>query len=251
MRTLAAILSLFTIIYAGDISSKPANSSNIDGNKASDILSSFTGRLKSLPAFELEFSMGAEGAVIAGTIQSQKNSFRLINDIIEIYCDGKEKWIFNKDYNEVTIFKHDTSQTDITENPAAFFNTIGTNFSYDSGAKSWTVGQSDIASSKGNAPSSVTDNSPSSVTGNAPSPVRGKQLWLIELKPKNKKLAYSSITLGIEKETFIPVMISYLSKDGSRLITWVTRFGEHKEWPAEHFVFPADSLQRNTVNDLR
>lgn len=236
----APVSNVFTgdrLSYTSSTSVTSVTLANVEDNKTSDILSRFTSRLKSLSALELEFSIESEGSRITGTIHSQKHSYRLINNQMEVYCDGKSKWIYNKDYKEVTIFKNDTSQTDITENPAAFFNTIGTNYSYDASAKSWTAGSAAVPASLNNS--------------TVPAVIKGKQILLIELRPKDKKAPYTSITLGIEKGTLNPLIVAFLSKDGSRNTIWITRFGGHTEWPSEYFVFSSDSIKDLTISDLR
>ena len=192
---------------------------NAQQNKSSEILSLFTSMLKALPAFELQFTMETDGSVVDGTIHSQKESFKLINNHMEIYCDGKTKWIYNIDNKEITIVNNDPSTTDLTENPMAFFTSLENNYSYEQKPKSKTVSN--------------------------------KNLWLIELRPKNKHFAYSSIIIGVEKESLVPVQMEYNSKDGTAQVIYITKFEERRPWPQGYFVFPENIMKGLNISDLR
>ena len=183
------------------------------------ILRQFTAKMKSISAFELKFSMVLDGSYFEGVVQSQGRSFKFTNSQLELYCDGTTKWVYNIDNKELTILPNDSSQTDLTENPLAFLTSLEKGYSYNDKARTGSVGD--------------------------------KSLWFIELKPLNKKLAYTSITLGIEKGTLRPVSVEYLSKDGTKHIAKITSFVEKSPWPATNFTFPASRMTGLNVTDLR
>ena len=187
--------------------------------RSADILRQFTAKMKSISAFELKFSMVLDGSYFEGVVQSQGQSFKFTNSQLELYCDGTTKWVYNIDNKELIILPNDSSQTDLTENPLAFLTSLEKGYSYNDKARTGSVGD--------------------------------KSLWFIELKPLNKKLAYTSITLGIEKGTLRPVSVEYLSKDGTKHIAKITSFLEKSPWPATNFTFPTTRMSGLTVTDLR
>ncbi|MFA6334595.1 MAG: outer membrane lipoprotein carrier protein LolA [Bacteroidales bacterium] len=201
------------------IFSNTPSTSTETSTRSADILCQFTAKMKSIPAFEMNFSMVLDGSKIEGVVQSQKESFKLTNSQLELYCDGVTKWVYNIDNKELTIMTNDPSQTDLTENPLAFLSSLEKGYNYSDKARSGSAG--------------------------------GKPIWLIELKPLNKRLAYTSITIGIEKGTLRPVSVQYLSKNGAKHTATITIFTEKSPWPANHFTFPASRMSGINVTDLR
>ncbi len=210
---LFVFLSITVILTTASASVVPASERSVD------ILQRFSAKMKAIPAFEMKFQMVVDGFKIVGTIQSQKESFKLTNSQIELYCNGKVKWIYNIDNKELTILANDQSQTDITENPLAFLTSLEQGYTYSEKALSGSAS--------------------------------GKSVWLIELKPKNKRLAYKSITIGIEKSTLKPVSVQYLAKNGAKHIVDVTSFAEKSPWPVSYFTFPSSRMKGLSVTDLR
>ncbi|GEM_PF-737831 len=199
-------------------------------NLSSKILSDLNAKIKSLPAFEMQIVMNVQGEVLEATIQSQQDAFRLINNHYSIYCDGTTKWFYNIDNNDITIMNHDPEQSDLTENPTAFLHTISQNYTFEKEAKTVSITSNDVST---------------------PKELAGKQMWVIELKPNNDRLAYKSIVLGIDKVDLVPVMMQYFSKDGSSHTAYIRNFSERSAWSPDYFVFPKDKLQGNYVTDLR
>lgn len=190
-----------------------------ESERSADILQRFSAKMKSIPAFEMKFQMVVEGSKISGTIQSQKESFKLTNSQLELYCNGKVKWIYNIDNKELTIIANDPSQTDITENPLAFLTSLDKGYTYSEKARSGSAS--------------------------------GRSAWFIELKPINKRLAYKSITIGIEKNTLKPLSVQYMAKNGAKHIADITSFVERSPWQVGFFTFPSSKMKGLTVTDLR
>ncbi|EKD31818.1 MAG: hypothetical protein ACD_77C00239G0001 [uncultured bacterium] len=139
---------------------------------------------------------------------------------MELYCDGTTKWILNVTAKELIIVPNDPSATDIVENPLGFLTSLNKGYEY---------------------PSRVT-----SISTN------GKQLWIIDLTPVNKRLAYKSISVGVEKNSYIPRMIKYIAKDGSSYIINITGFERVNTLrPKDYFKFPSFRLTGLQVNDMR
>ncbi|OFY38475.1 MAG: hypothetical protein A2X18_03100 [Bacteroidetes bacterium GWF2_40_14] len=185
----------------------------------SEILGQFTAKLKSYPAFEMKFSMVVDGSEFEGVVQSQGESFRLTNSQLELYCNGTTKWIYNIDNKEITITGNDPSQTDLTENPMAFLTSLEKGYSYNE------------------KPVSTTES--------------GKAAWKIELKTVNKKLAYTSITLLVEKSSLKPLAVEYLAKNGTKHVARISYFLGKRPWPLSYFSFPESRMNGLSVTDLR
>lgn len=158
--------------------------------------------------------------IYKGVVQAQGNSYKLTNPELELYCDGYTKWILNISSKEMVIVPNDPTATDIVENPLGFLTSLNKGYEY---------------------PFRVFSGSRS-----------GKQIWVVDLTPLNKRLAYKSISVGIEKNTYIPRMIKYLAKDGTSYIINITRFEKQNSVrPKEYFQFPAYRLKGLEVNDMR
>ncbi len=214
-NALLPVLALFFLLLIASNTLIAADEST----RSADILRQFTAQIKSYPAFEMKFSMVVEDSDFEGVVQSQGDAFRLTNSQLELYCNGTTKWVYNIDNNELTIMDNDPSQTDLTENPLAFLTSLEKGYTYNEKAHSATVG--------------------------------GKSVWKIELKPINKRLAYTSITLVIEKSTLKPITVEYLAKNGAKHIARMTSLVEKSLWPAGYFTFPASRMSGLNITDLR
>lgn len=189
--------------------------------------------LKEKPAIELTFELtaadpnGAVNGSLKGMVQAQGYSFKLINPDLEIYCDGKSKWILNKQTNELTIFNNDTTQTDLVENPVGFLTSLSTTNSQ------FTHPRKAVETLR---------------------PVSNKPIWQIELIPKNKFAAYKSLIIAIEKESNLPCLIRYQSTDDSSYTIHIkTIKTQTAPWPIKNFQLPPSYLTNKeiTITDLR
>lgn len=194
------------------------------------LLSKMVTAIKKGEALELNFNMTAvsdKGAVIgsfSGVVCAQGYAFKLENPQLEIYCDGDSKWIYNIDEKEVTIFPNDTSQVDLIENPIGFLLSLGSSdaqFKYPNRARETK---------------SSTDS---------------KKLWSIELTPKSKYSPYKSLSICIDKSSYLPVMLMYRSSDDSSYTISISSFNYMPLWPISYFTFPQTKLKRANVTDLR
>jgi outer membrane lipoprotein-sorting protein len=167
----------------------------------------------------MRFSLVVDGSEFEGIVQSQGESFRLTNSQLELYCNGTTKWIYNIDNKELTIMPNDLSQTDLMENPMAFLTSLGKGYSYNE------------------KPVETTES--------------GKTAWKIEMKTVNKKLAYTSITLIVEKSTLKPLAVEYLAKNGTLHVARIPYLVGKRPWPAGYFSFPQSRMNGLSVTDLR
>ncbi|MDP3437547.1 MAG: outer membrane lipoprotein carrier protein LolA [Bacteroidales bacterium] len=189
-----------------------------------DLLSKMRAAIKQHSAIEVTFNMSAkspEGELLgdfAGTVQAQGNAFKMVNPQLELFCDGKSKWILSTEIDELTIFPNDTSDTDLVENPIGFLTSLGTQTSsYSYSAR--------LKESNGN--------------------------WVVELIPSNKKMPYKSVLVGIDKNSNLPVKIEYTAKDGSSYVVVIKSFKPSSGWPETNFIFPASRMKGLLVTDLR
>ncbi|MCK9627042.1 MAG: outer membrane lipoprotein carrier protein LolA [Bacteroidales bacterium] len=190
-----------------------------DKDKSELIISQFSTKLMTLPAFEMGFSIIMDGKSLFGTIQAQKDSYRLENREMNLYCDGQTKWIHNQGNNEVVILKNDLTQVDLVENPMAFFTSLAKGYTYAERAKS--------------------------------SDYKNVPVWIIDLFPINKRLGYSKISLLIDKRNNEPVRIVYVMKNGESLAVNITKFTEQKPWGKDHFKFDSGKHKGLRISDMR
>lgn len=216
--------------------------SSAQNPKTADILRQLTETIKAMPAIDMSFELiqnssasgqngfsGGKAAsnsnkartpIYKGVVNAQGTSYKLSNPELELYCDGTTKWILNVPAKELVIVPNDLSATDIVENPIGFLTSLDKRYEY---------------------PFRVFSGSRN-----------GKEIWVIELTPLNKRLAYKSISVGVEKNTYIPRMIKYIAKDGSSYIINITGFDRVNTLrPIDFFKFPSSRLTGLQVNDMR
>ncbi len=230
---LHAIKIAFTSILSAIALFFPSSFLSAQNPKTSDILRFLSESIKTMPAIEMGFELiqdktggknpkSAKGVtpIYKGVVQAQGSSYKLVNPEFELYCDGYSKWILNVSSKELVIVPNDPSATDIVENPLGFLTSLDKGYEY---------------------PFRVFSGSRN-----------GKQIWVVELTPVNKRLAYKSISVGIEKDKYLPVMIKYLSKDGSSYTINIVKFeNQNSVRPKEYFQFPSSRLKGLSVNDMR
>jgi outer membrane lipoprotein-sorting protein len=108
--------------------------------------------------------------------------FKITMPDSDIYCDGKTKWLYMKNVDEINITLADFDSEEMNDNPVKFF----------------TVSRSDM---KYSYKQTFTENQ--------------KQMDEIDFYPKNRNVAYSIIRMHIEKSTNHPLRIKYFGKDGN------------------------------------
>ncbi len=201
--------------------------------EAAKLLGQMAQALKEKPAIELNFELtaahpsGAVNGSMQGTVQAQGYAFKLINPELEIYCDGKSKWILNKETRDLTIFPNDTTQTDLIENPVGFLTSLTKSNSQ------FTHPRKAVETRK---------------------PQDGKPIWQIELAPKSKFAAYKSLIIAVDKESHLPCIIRYQSTDNSSYTIHIKSIkSQATSWPISHFQIPSSYLSQPniTITDLR
>ena len=228
-----SFLTLATIV-AFLLSAQSAQSAqSADRITTVELLKSMRSALKQTPAVEIDFeliTMDEDGDLsgnFKGVIYSQGYAFKLINPELELFCDGKTKWILNTSAMELTILDNDTTQVDLVENPVGFLTSL------DSGKSGYNYPVRPKEGKSGAAGS------------------LSKAIWLVELTPVNKWMAYKSVTIGVDKVTFLPLFIEYLSKDGSKYTADIKSVKRVSGYPASMFIFPESRTKGLVVTDLR
>lgn len=220
--TFIAVLTMFLTLSGIELRGQGKGKSKgnqRDNDKTEIIISQFSTKLMTLPAFEMGFSILMDGQSIVGTIHAEKDSYKLENKEMNLFCDGQTKWIHNRGNNEVIILKNDLSQVDLVENPMAFFTSLNKGYTYAEKAKS-------------------------SKYNNIP-------VWVIDLFPINKRQGYNKISLLIDKRNDAPVRIIYVMKNGESLAVNITKFSEQKPWGKDHFKFDPGKHKGLRVSDMR
>lgn len=154
------------------------------GQNSKDIISKTSEVVSSMGCVEVSFDFSAIKStreVIGeqqGTFISQGESFVVLTDALEVYCDGKSKWIYDRNSQEITIINHDPNLSDMTENPFSVFKHADAIYDYVGKAKK--VGEN----------------------------------WVVDMKPKDSKINYSLVELTVKAADYIPVSIKYTSTTG-------------------------------------
>ena len=194
------------------------------GASSAEILAAMRSAMGQFPAAVVSFEFvtrDGKGAVIgdySGKVATQGIAFKMVNDEVEVFCDGSSKWILNKGAGELTILPNDTTAVDIAENPVGFIARLG---SAGSGFKT---------------------------------PVKPKDsngLWVIEMSPSAKRSPYKKVVVSVNKADNLPAVIEFISADESSYRIEVKEFKRVAVTDLSAFAFPKNRMQGVTVTDLR
>lgn len=192
------------------------------GQNAKEILSKSSEVISSMECVEVAFDFTAtkaSGELIgeqSGTFISQGNLFVVLTNTLDVYCDGSSKWIYDKENQEITVINHDPSLSDMTENPFSVFSSaVGDIYDY--------VGK----------------------------PVKDGENWLIQMKPKDKKINYSLVELCVKASDFSPVSIKYTSKGGDVYYAEISSLTAIEPKADSFFIIDFGSLEDVIITDLR
>lgn len=197
-------------------------------NKISDILSALIQKIKGAPSIKMEIEfITSEYDSYSSVVIASGESYMLENQLFELYCDGESKWMINHSEREITIFYHDSTQTDIIENPMGFFKSIDKGYNFSERANKVIV-------------------------NNVNEFVNGKQVWSMDLKPKDKRVPYKTITLSVDTETNLPLLVKYTSRDDSVYVIVIKTFKILSQpIPQSSFKLPKVIPSDYKLNDLR
>ncbi|MDR1680882.1 MAG: outer membrane lipoprotein carrier protein LolA [Prevotellaceae bacterium] len=215
-RTLAAVCAMGMACVATG-AAPPQN--------AKQLLAAFTEKINGATSLEMTFALTFENPAkgllrnYEGTLLCSGAKYRLLTDESDIYSDGRNKWLCNKETNEVYIqYVSDDESVDITDNPLRFLASCQKDFNYKQ---------------KGDRREE-----------------NGRTLVDIEFTPKNRQAAYTSIVLTLDAGTAYPNAILYVTKSGRYTIR-ITRITPDVEVFDGYFAFPKHRYPGIEIIDLR
>jgi hypothetical protein len=136
---------------------------------------------------------------------------------LDVYCDGISKWVYNEAVSEVTIFPEEEA-VEMTDNPLAYLIHNGDKFSYRP-VKQLTQ--------------------------------QGRRVFSVDLIPKSRDAGYTAVNLQVEKDTFLPVQVTYKMKGGQRYIIDVDSLDTNVAVKSFSFSFPSHLYPDAVINDMR
>lgn len=151
-------------------------------NQSADcVLDRFLEDVKEAPALQMDFlwNQTAEGTLIL-----QENMFVVHLDEFHVYCNGREKWLYNQGIDEWEELPHDAQAAGILENPSAFFTQLRDGFYL----------------------------SPASVQKENP---EGRSVWELNLVPYHNDSVFTWIILQLEEDGLQLRNIRYGLADGT------------------------------------
>lgn len=132
-------------------------------------------KLSSYNSFMVEFVIEVDEDLfgeVDGELIVSGDKFFIESSGYEIFFDGKQRYTYNDDDNEVVIENIDPADNNILTNPSRFFRFTESDFSH---AYKGTSGSTAV----------------------------------VELRPKNADAGYSAITISVDAQTNLPVKIVY------------------------------------------
>jgi hypothetical protein len=151
-----------------------------------------------------------------GILRYSGNSFHLQLDDMDVYCDGKSKWVCMNGIKEVTIYRADESP-DLMDNPLQFILANKDKFRYK--------------------PLRNTTH-------------KGQKILRIEMIPVDTNTAYTSVVLLLHDETLNPVQFIYNMKNTQRYVIDIDKIAKTTAVP-DNFIFPTALYHDFNIVDLR
>ncbi|MDR1199704.1 MAG: outer membrane lipoprotein carrier protein LolA [Prevotellaceae bacterium] len=194
---------------------------------ARKILDAMTRKINSYTSVSIDFNIVHEdnqnkitdtenGRIVAKGKDFSK--FKVTMTDSEVYCDGKTKWLYMKDVDEINITSADFDSEEMNDNPVKFFTVDRQDMKY-SHKKTFIENQ--------------------------------RELDEIDFYPKDRNAAYSIIRLHIEKTTNHPLSIKYFGKDGNSYIINVDKITPNLMIDDKIFDFDTAKYPNAEIVDLR
>ncbi|HXB91047.1 MAG TPA: outer membrane lipoprotein carrier protein LolA [Puia sp.] len=183
-KMFATCLLLVTGIFFIHAQNNSLGKSDPDAKKALDALSA---KLKTFKAVQCNFTLKVEDSKgvaqgsKSGTIALKGTRYHINMGGIQIYCDGKDNWTYDKSSNEVTITKTDPTSQTISPDKL-FTNFYDKNYLYKL---------------------------------NEESQIAGHVVQEVELTPIDKTKSFFKALLYIDKTRHVPVSIKWFDKSGN------------------------------------
>jgi outer membrane lipoprotein carrier protein len=191
-----------------------------DAKKVLDALST---KLKSFKAVQSNFSLKVEDAKgklqgnKSGVIYLKGSKYHIVLTGIEIFCDGKDIWTYDKSSNEVTITKSDPSTQTITPDKI-FTNFYDKDFLYKL---------------------------------NPESQLAGRAVQEVELTPVDKTKGFFKALLYIDKTQHILVSIKWFDKSGNRYTLLTSKLNGNAPFTDAQLVYSKGKFPGAEEVDLR
>jgi len=184
-KAIVTCLLLGSGLFMAQAQNNSLGKNDPDAKKVLDALST---KLKSFKAVQANFTLKVEDSKgklqgsKSGVIYLKGSKYHISMAGLEIYCDGKDNWTYDKSSNEVTITKSDPSSQ--TLSPDKVF----TNF-YDKDFLYKLNGESQLG---------------------------GHTVQEVELTPVDKTKSFFKAVLYIDKTQHTPVSMKLFDKSGNR-----------------------------------
>jgi outer membrane lipoprotein carrier protein len=210
----ALLTSLLSLAQGNTTKNDPA---------AIKVLNNVSAKFKSYKTVQANFAYKVEnaaGKVLSnktGTILMKGTSYKLSFNGLEVYCNGKTVWSYDKAAKEVTVNNLDVSAGTIT--PQKLFSDF-----YDKDFYSLLKGESKVGA---------------------------KTLQEIQMTPLDKSKSFHSVILLIDKSAQSIYSTKVMEKDGNRFSYTVSSMKANVAATDEAFVFDPKKFPGVTVEDLR
>lgn len=146
------------------------------------------------------------------------NMFKIAMKSQDIYSNGKVKWTFIKESNEVNVQNINSNDPNVMNNPSKLFNAYLTDFKY---------------------------------TYKGKKKEDGVQVEQIDLYPKDIKAAYSMVRLFIDPKTNLPKSVIYTGRDGVNYTIKFTKITPNLPVNNNDFIFNAKAHPGVEIIDMR
>lgn len=158
----------------------------------------------------------------SGIFIAQGDCFKISTPIVELFCDGESKWIYDIEAVEMTIFPHNKELDDIAENPFGVLKNLDlSHYKFSNRAEKVVVGSNNC--------------------------------YQLTLTPKDKDSNYTSLIIAISETTSLPVSLRYLNRNGDWYFLTISSIGEIPQKSSDYFL-PGDDVLSNPdlyITDLR
>lgn len=220
MKTTHRLISIALVILAG-MFSIAAQGEKVNDKKAKDILDNAAKKIQSFKTIKIDFSFseaeeGKEGTSRKGRVWLKGSKYQLRFAGQEVYCDGKTKWTYIKDAEEVHITNVKDDDDELA-NPLSLLKNYQRRFN-----ARWIKEET----------------------------YKGKKIDIVDLYPKKKK-GYHRVRLRIEKSTQQIVSTSIYHTNNSSQTIDVDKFVTNEPISDDHFVFDIKKYPNVEVIDLR
>jgi len=220
MRTIRRFTSLLVLLAAGIIF-MAAQDEKVNDKKARDILDDAAKKIQSYKTIKIDFSFteaeeGKEGTSRKGRVWLKGSKYQLRFAGQEVYCDGKTKWTYIKDAEEVHITNVKDDDDELA-NPLSLLKNYQRKFTVR-----WIKEET----------------------------YKGKKIDLVDLYPKKKK-GYHRVRLRIEKSTHQITSTSIYHTSNTSQTIDVDKFVTNEAIADTHFVFDTKKYPNVEVIDLR